>query len=116
MAASCSRRSGHARAAFVDAFTRAKEMLAKDREAARLIALDQMLPAQVRYEAALNDFLKFQQELVDASAQSGAETYAAGRALILLLIAGSMVAALLIGFLVTRSITTPLLRGRGPRR
>src|SRR5687767_2202564 len=54
------------RAAFVDAFTRAKQTLGKDREAARLIALDQMLPAQVRYEVALNEFLKFQQELVDA--------------------------------------------------
>jgi methyl-accepting chemotaxis protein len=98
-----------ARAAFVDAFTRAKETLAKDREAARLIALDQMLPAQVRYEAALNEFLKFQQELVDASAVSGAQAYAAGRTLILALIAGSILAALFIGVLVTRSITAPLL-------
>ena len=97
------------RAAFVDAFTRAKDMLAKDREAARLVALDQMLPAQLKYETALNEFLKFQQELVDASAVSGAEAYQAGRLLIFALIAASILAALIIGFLVTRSITEPLL-------
>jgi methyl-accepting chemotaxis protein len=97
------------RAAFVGAFTRAKEAQAKDREIGKRVVLTEMLPAHERYEAALNEFLKFQQLLVDSSAQAGAQAYANGRNLILALIVVSILFALVVGVLVTRSITGPLL-------
>jgi twitching motility protein PilJ len=97
------------RAGFVDAFTRARETLGKERELAKRIALGEMLPAQEKYVGALNDFLAFQQELVDASAVAGADAYTTGRTIIFGLILMSILAAAVISYFVTRSITTPLL-------
>ncbi len=97
------------RQAYVDARKRVlEEMKAGNVEAAEAALTGQMMPLSTAYQAAIADLAKFQTERVQAGSaeiKSAVESAQTLSLLLLMLAAGVAVAA---GWLITRSITSPL--------
>jgi methyl-accepting chemotaxis protein len=97
------------RQAYVDARQRVlEEMKAGNVEAAEAALTGQMMPKSAAYQAAIADLAKFQTERVQAGSaeiKSAVESAQTLSLLLLMLAAGVAVAA---GWLITRSITSPL--------
>ena len=97
------------RAAFVDAMVALRELAAKgDKEAASDFAMKKFIPARRANVKAWDDFAKYQSDQVDESVKESNDAYQSGRSLMMVMVGVALFTALLIAFLVTRSITSPV--------
>lgn len=99
-----------ARMIYVASFTQAAKLLLDDgkRDAGLAILLKETLPALKNFTDAIDDLVKFQRTIVEASAEQARETYHTAHNLMIALAISAALAGLGIAFAVTRSITKPL--------
>jgi len=97
------------RRAYSSAFSRAKALLLEGkREEAQAFALAEVMPRRAVVEEAWKGFFAHEGDHVNEAALAGSEDYAAARSRILAVSLLAVLAALALGFLVTRSITAPV--------
>src|ERR1017187_163 len=98
------------RTPYLDSRAEMKKLLAVGhRDAAITMANDDMIPKLMTYRASWNRFLAAQNDALKAAVAEGAARYWSTRALALSLIVLAALAATVIGAVVTRRITTPIL-------
>src|ERR1039457_3520162 len=98
------------RTPYLDSRAEMKKLLAVGhRDAAITMANDDMIPKLMTYRASWNRFLAAQNDALKAAVAEGAARYRSTRALALSLIVLAALAATVIGAVVTRRITTPIL-------
>jgi PAS domain S-box-containing protein len=98
------------RTPYLDSRVEMKKLLAAGhRDAAIAMANDDMIPKLMVYRASWNRFLAAQNDALKAAVAEGAARYRSTRALALSLIVLAALAATVIGVVVTRRITTPIL-------
>lgn len=78
------------------------------RDEASGLFLNEVLPASKAYIGAVDNLIKLQEKLVNASGEEAKNDYASGRALLLILGAVALVIGVGFAFWVTRSITQPM--------
>jgi methyl-accepting chemotaxis protein len=100
-----------ARRPYVDSFTRAKNLLLQGRpEEAQAIANTEMVANLANFLRAWDNFVNYQHELVNEAAEQSETSYSSARILVLILIGLATACAAIIGVIMTRSITKPILR------
>ena len=98
------------RTPYLDSRAEMKKLLAVGhRDAAITMANDDLVPKLMTYRASWNRFLAAQNDALKAAVAEGAARYRSTRALALSLIVLAALAATVIGAVVTRRITTPIL-------
>lgn len=80
------------------------ELAHSDKARATQFLSEEFLPANTAFEASVNALSEYQVELMDESAQQSAATYESTRSLVLTLAASALVLAVVVGFLITRSL------------
>ncbi len=99
------------RRAYSAAFSRAKALLLEGRrDEAQALALAEVMPRRAVVEDAWKGFFSHEGDHVNEAAAVGTEDYAAARNRILAVSAIAVLAALALGFIVTRSITVPVAK------
>jgi methyl-accepting chemotaxis protein len=78
------------------------------KEEAKEQLLSSVRPAQLKYFEVLDEFIKYQDELMKQADEKSAHEAKSGQLLILLLALGAAAASVVAAFLTTRSITRPL--------
>jgi len=97
------------RAPYVDAFTRARQLLLADkREQAVMVATNEMIPKLAEFQAAWAAFVAHQDDLMGEAGHQSHRAYLSARTVVLCLIVATAILAGLLGLFVSRSITTPL--------
>jgi methyl-accepting chemotaxis protein len=98
------------RAPYVDAFTRARNLeISGKADEAHVVVNREVVPALEEFLRAWNEFAEYQRTLVDEAAKDANTVYASARAITLGLVALGALFASLVAFLVTRSVTSPIL-------
>ena len=95
-----------ARAPYVGSYLRALHLLADEnqREAARVIMVQETIPALHQYHAAWSTFMQFQMAQMDKAASESKTQYRHARAIVSLLVVLAVMVAVTIAFFVTRKM------------
>jgi len=98
------------RKAYVASFTNASTLLLEkgDREGGLRVFEQETIPALTGFIAAIDDLVRFQDQLMEAGAQEAQAAYESGRNTIIVLAIVAVIVGLGIALWVTRSITGPL--------
>ena len=98
------------RTPYVDSFGKARTLvLADQRDEARAVVLRETIPALMRFHDQWEAFLQHQQEAVNEAAKQSTAAYVEARAMAIGIILAAAILATILGVMVTRSITRPIL-------
>ena len=98
-----------ARAKFVETRDRFRKLFAEGKIAeAKNVLLTELRPHQLAYFEALDNVVKFQHELMEASGRDAAEEYHSGRTLMITLALGALALAVIVTFLIIRHLLRQL--------
>ncbi|MDY7578217.1 methyl-accepting chemotaxis protein [Herbaspirillum sp. RTI4] len=79
-----------------------------ERDTARVILFEEVRPAQLKYLSALDQLIAYQDSLTTSAGEKSAQEAEIARYEILILALAAVCASVLVGWLASRSITTPL--------
>jgi len=95
---------------YVDTRAHARKLLEQGkRDEAIAVVNDEVVPALTKYWKAWEAFAAYQEKQMQESVKSSAASYASGRQIMLTLALCSLIAGAVFAFVVTRSITGPIL-------